>query len=94
MDRPHNTIATRYQHYRELLDLWEDGLEIIRGFRYHSNTDKERMVKMEAAITLLRTQVDMVAGFDVDVYSDCLYRLKRRIDEIPEATQLEGYEYT
>lgn len=78
-----NDVGTRFRHYSELKDVWEAGLAVIKGRPYHSDLDKKRITEMEEALAFLGRHIDFMVGFEPGVYSDALFRLKRRIDAIP-----------
>lgn len=56
--------GTRYQHYRELIDLWETGAEIIRKYGIaESSETKERLRKLDAAVFLVNTQIEKMSCY-------------------------------
>jgi hypothetical protein len=75
-------IGTRYNHYHDLLELWETGIEVVKGYKYPSKTDKERLTQLEAGVFLLRKQIDILCRYESGQYSDALLPLKRQVDRI------------
>jgi hypothetical protein len=56
--------GTRYQHYRDLVELWESGLAVLK--RYINQYDKEgllRIAKLEHAIEMTNRQIETMANF-------------------------------
>jgi hypothetical protein len=62
--KPDN-VGSRYVHYTELLELWEDALVLlIRQDEYsHSTKLKDQIAIMEASIKTLKTQIDVMCGY-------------------------------
>jgi len=71
--------GTRYQHYHELLDRWEEGLEIMNKYSYVNEVDKKKKEKLEAAVELLRTQIEVLANYG----NNEIYALTE-IDKLPK----------
>jgi hypothetical protein len=74
--------GTRYNHYRELLDLWDDGVVVLKRYPSKSQSEAEKLAQLEAATSLLRKQIDIMTGYDGSLYSSALFSLKRQIDNI------------
>ena len=68
-------VGTRYLHYRQLLDLWEFGLDIL--VKYDSSLSEMRRTELEAGIKLLRKQIDVMGDYDP-------WENKGIIDSIPK----------
>ena len=67
--------GTRYQHYRDLLELWQSGLEVLN--RYTFSSDVIRKQQLEAGIFLLQKQLDVACG-----YEGKAWELREEIDSI------------
>lgn len=74
--------GTRYQLYRDLLEMWELGLEIVSNLRIKTTADVKKEVELRAGVALLRKQMDVMAGFD-----DGMYFLRREINALPVARE-------
>lgn len=81
-------IGTRYQHYSDLLSLWEESAEIVAVAvgRTNSKHDAARLETMRASIELMRNTLDGMAE-----YRDMMLALRRLVDYIPTmAKDIEG----
>lgn len=83
--------GTRWQHYVELLELWEQALAILEGYHYKTDDDTDRIVRLREGISLLRKQIDVMSGYHAGQYADAVYPLKLQIDRIPkDPAMIEG----
>ena len=57
-------VGTRYRHLADLLDLWGDGLVVVkRTFESYPNVkDQARIKQLEGAIKLLEAYMDQVSN--------------------------------
>lgn len=71
--------GSRYKHYTELLDLWEDGLFMLKTSSkyYDAEVHTKRISELENAIALLRKQLNNLSNFPTDVY-----KLRPVIDDV------------
>ena len=67
-------VGTRYEHYRELLDLWENGYDILES-RINAPevtlvpTDLLKLVlELEGAITLMTKQLEIQSDLYMQMY--------------------------
>jgi hypothetical protein len=69
--------GSRYKHYTELLELWEDGLELLyRQSNFgHSHALAMKILQLECAILTLKIQIDVLCG-----YKKTDYALRYKID--------------
>lgn len=72
-------VGTRYQHLRELVDLWELGIEIMDKYNYRSDVDKIKRLKLENAIEMMKHELDRMAGVTTG-----LWELRPELDKIEE----------
>ena len=58
--------GTRFEHYRELLDFWEDGLIALSRInpKYTGQSEETRILQLNTATSLLRTRIDQLSNFD------------------------------
>jgi hypothetical protein len=71
-------IGTRYQHYSDLISLWEEGAELISQYSVIGKHDQARLEQLNASIDLLRNTLDGMSD-----YHDTLVMLRRLVDYIP-----------
>jgi hypothetical protein len=80
---PLDGVGTRFQHYNELKELFMDGIEIVKNMQNHlvSDSDRERLKQMEAAVFLIEKRLELLAGYDRKiVYSGTLPTTLREIE--------------
>lgn len=70
--------GTRYQHYSDLISLWEEAVELISKFSYVGKADQARAELITASVELLRNTLDGMSD-----YHDLLLGLRYLIDWIP-----------
>lgn len=76
-------VGTRYQHLRELLDAWEQGLELMGKY---APADENDRVKLTHGIDLMHKQLNVMSD-----YGDNRFALARMIDDIPtDPTKIKG----
>jgi hypothetical protein len=75
--------GTRYLHYTELLDLWSDGIEILKNAikKFDSTADKENLVKLTNARDMIQRRIDVLS--DTDAGTRLYGSLAKEIDAIP-----------
>lgn len=78
-----NDKNTRYEHYRELLEMWEAAIDILENRTYQSSKEEEGLKQLHAAAFLLRKQIDLVTGFEKEAYSFAMKDIRRQIEELP-----------
>lgn len=79
-------LGTRYEHYSDLLSLWEESAEIMLGYATSSKHDTEKLALLRASIELMRNTLDGMAE-----YHDMMLALRRLVDYIPTmAKDIEG----
>lgn len=83
-------VGTRFEHYRELLELWEIGLAIMEEKAFKSDEDTGKIVQLRESTELLRAQLDIMSGFNAGNFSNSCYPLKLMIDALPSAEQIDG----
>lgn len=71
-------VGTRYQHLSDILESWELGLDVLEH-QTSSETNQTRIQQLKAGISLLRTQMDQMAGFSSKVWD-----LREEINRIPK----------
>jgi len=66
-------IGTRYQHYSELLDLWETGVDIMTHLKADllGDEDKIRIGELQIAVRMLTKQFDVMSDYNRKIYSLC-----------------------
>lgn len=75
-------VGTRYGHYRELLDLWEAGVDILKNYSTIGKHDLQKLETLETAVALLRKQIDVLTGCNVNLYSFEMRSIRDQIDHI------------
>ena len=70
-------IGTRYLHYRQLMDLWEDAIVMLeRQNTYSPNKSiRDNINNIEISLEVLKTQIDVMCQFKA--YD---YKTKYKID--------------
>lgn len=83
--------GTRYRFYRELLELWQDGLEVLgRIGGYKTEGDKEKETKLQGGIELLQRQLDIMSGYEDGMYSNTVYPLMKLVNQLPGPEEIQG----
>jgi hypothetical protein len=61
--------GTRYTHYRELLDLWENSLEILKynQIYYSLSSAIEIKKQLENAVFVLTKQLEIISDYNVNI---------------------------
>lgn len=80
-------VGTRYTHYRDLLELWECGLVVLKESCRLDADSKEKTAQLKAGVELLRKQIDIGSGFDSNMYSDQMWSLRKLINSVPHTAQ-------
>lgn len=81
--------GTRFEHYRELLDFWEDGLTVLSRInpKYLGQSEEAKITQLNTATSLLRTRIDQLSKFDTEKF-----KLGKVIDEIEMCRQYDKLE--
>ena len=76
--------GTRYDHYVELREVFEDGIEVIRGLKernHDTEADRRLQVKLAGAVEVINKRLEHLADFNTGtVYSASLPTELRRIE--------------
>lgn len=79
-------VGTRYQHYSELISVWEEGADMIASHAYIGNSENAKLEALTAAVTLLRNTLDGMAE-----YHDSQVQLRKLVDWVPtDPTSIVG----
>jgi len=79
-------VGTRYEHYSQLLSLWESGLEILKKYRLVTEGEFRQLNQLETGIELLRKQIDVLAEFNESILT-----IKMEINSIPrDPSKIKG----
>jgi hypothetical protein len=59
-------VGTRYAHYCELLDVFANGVEVVKqALRYHeSASDRERLISLQHAVKEIEGRLATLSNFD------------------------------
>lgn len=80
-------VGTRYQHYRELLDLWEDGYELLQRSKELTGGltayNTILMKSLEHAIELMTKQLEIQS----DMYVN-MHKIGREVDKIEDKRRM------
>lgn len=87
-----NDRNTRYEHYRELLEMWEAAIDILERRTYSSDLEEERLEQLYAGAFLLRKQIDLVTGFEKEAWSYAMKDIRRQVEELPTDPEEIGLE--
>jgi hypothetical protein len=71
-------IGTRYQHYSDLLSIWEETVELMSNYSHLGKYDESKQKLLEAAIELLRNTLDGMSE-----YHDLMISIRKLVDYIP-----------
>jgi len=69
--------GTRWLHYVQLLDLWQDGLAIMQEQGIHNELDKNRADLLTSGIDMLQRHLDSLTE-----YNSRKYKFNRELDAI------------
>ena len=73
-------MGTRFEHYIELKDLFETGIEIIRNLRNHATPgDEIKSIKLIHAVEMIGYRIDVLSGYSAQ--SNYGSDLSREIDQ-------------
>jgi hypothetical protein len=79
-------IGTRYEHYSDLLSIWEEALELMSSYSYIGKADESKQKILSETIEILRNTLDGMGE-----YHDLLIVLRRLVDWIPsDPTAITG----
>lgn len=79
-------IGTRYQHYSDLLSIWEETVELMATYSYLGKFDESKKKLLEGAIELLRNTLDGMSE-----YHDLMISLRKLVDWVPtDPTVIHG----
>jgi hypothetical protein len=61
-----NESGTRYEHYRELLDLWEDGLVALGSMnpKLMGRSEEMKKLMLDAGVALVKSELTRLSNFD------------------------------
>lgn len=71
-------IGTRWQHYSDLLDIWEETAELMNQYSYLGKFDAEKQKLLNSCIDILRNTMDGMSE-----YHDLLITLRKIVDYVP-----------
>lgn len=71
-------VGTRYQHYSDLVEVWEEGARLISEYSHVGKHDQTKLDTLTAAIELLRNTLDGIGE-----YHDLLIELRKLVDFVP-----------
>jgi hypothetical protein len=78
--------GTRYEHYSDLISLWEEAVEMVHNKRPPSDDGKLRSAQLEAGLELLHKTLDGMTDYRENDLS-----LRKLVDYIPTAAEaIEG----
>jgi hypothetical protein len=61
--------GTRWQHYTQLLDLWQDGLAIMHEQGIHGELEKNRADLLTSGIEMLQRHLDSLTDYNSKKYA-------------------------
>jgi hypothetical protein len=62
-------VGTRWSHYSQLLDLWQDGLAIMQEQGIHGELDKNRADLLTSGIEMLQRHMDSLTEYNSKKYA-------------------------
>ena len=71
-------VGTRYQHYSDLLSVWEEGVSLISDYSHVGKHDQSKLDVLNTSIELLRNTLDGMGD-----YHDTLITLRKLVDYVP-----------
>jgi hypothetical protein len=71
-------IGTRWQHYSDLLSIWEETAELMTQYSYLGKFDEAKQKTLNEAIQILRNTLDGMSE-----YHDLLVTIRRLVDWVP-----------
>lgn len=78
-------VGTRYDHLIDFIQLCEDGVEVLNGYRYNTPMDSAKKIKLQSAIEITRNILDSMSGYDQ--YD---YLTRKSVNSIPKAEDIRG----
>ncbi len=72
--------GSRWTHYSQLLDLWQDALALLQAQGIHSEMAKDKSALLTAGIEVLQLQLDATSE-----YNSRSFKFMREIDAAHEA---------
>jgi len=54
--------GTRWEHYAELLDLFAEGIEVLKRGNFRTPADRSQQVRLEHAVEVISGRLDFLAG--------------------------------
>lgn len=92
---PLDGVATRWDHYTELRDLFADGIIACQQELQYSNESqllKTKLAELKAAVRLIEKRLDLLSGFDLqEHYGSDLYDKIEKVHRGATDGKLEGY---
>jgi saccharopine dehydrogenase-like NADP-dependent oxidoreductase len=55
--------GTRWEHYRELLDIFSAGVEVLKHIKVKSLSDREKEKKLQAAVEMIEGRLNYITDF-------------------------------
>lgn len=71
-------VGTRYEHYSDLLSIWEEASELMATYSYVGKADENKQKILLEAIQILTNTLDGMAE-----WHDMLISLRRIVDWVP-----------
>lgn len=71
-------VGTRYQHYSELIQIWEEAHTLISEYSHISKQDQSKLEVLTVSIELLRNTLDGMGD-----YHDRILSLRKLVDWVP-----------
>jgi hypothetical protein len=64
-------MGTRYDHYQELKEIFADGIQVMKATesKYQSEQDKKRIAKLEHAVEMIETRINVLSNFEESMAS-------------------------
>lgn len=84
-------VGTRYEHYRQLLSLFEDGLAVMKYRLETSATTQEqrleyanKAIMLACSVEMVTTQLNILSGYG----KDAEYKLAKEVNAIEKDSQV------
>jgi hypothetical protein len=78
-----NDVGTRYDHYSEILALWEDTVDLMARRRFLGRDELVKKMGLELAITQLKKSIAGMGG-----YGDQVDSIRKLINGVPTKASL------
>ncbi len=80
-----NDIGSRYDHYSELLVIWEEYVSMMNKRSFLGRDELVKKMGIELAIKQLRMSISAMRG-----YADQVGEIKAMVDGVPKADKIYG----